>query len=141
MIDLAEYTPSIMKFIKQRKLCAVCVFAHEGKAPSKLTYGSDPADRLDRLQVGNPYQINAEFLIWTPGEPVAQLIVSTVMIATKTLEGKKLMGGWYDISSVMLVTAVNEVVRKYFSDAQIVDHAELMRLLRQPRADVVHSVT
>ena len=73
-IDLADYSPSIKRFLKERGLACVYVLAHQGGAPSKIGHALDIAARVAAIHSANPAEIETHHLLWTPGKSVAVVI-------------------------------------------------------------------
>lgn len=52
--------------------CAVYLMQHDGNGPFKVGIGVNPAQRLQNLQIGNPYLIEVRHCEWFPYELDAQ---------------------------------------------------------------------
>ena len=126
-IDLADYSPSIKRFLNERGLACVYVLAHQGGAPSKIGHALDIAARVAAIQSANPAEIETHHLLWTPGKSVAVVIEETVQ---RELSARHLRGEWFDIPARDAAQAVTDAAKRLYPNAVLVPHEMIIDQLR-----------
>jgi hypothetical protein len=124
LIQLTDYTSSILKFVKSRQMAFVYVFATEGKPPCKIGYGLNLKNRLEQLQAGRPQRLTIEYIAWCPSTPTAALIAENLRHRLAKFEVRT---GWY----LKIPEAIAEVRKacSMFPSFGIIEHGALMQRL------------
>lgn len=127
MIDLAEYAPWVMKFIKQRQLACVYVISYQDGRPSKIGYAQDISTRFSTIQMSNVHQLSIEHILWTPSFQVAKIIEQSAQLQLHNL---RIRGEWFDVHAEIAVKVIQEAAsRNKFHDDTLIEHRELMHKL------------
>jgi hypothetical protein len=121
VINLSDYSPTTLKFIKTNDLACVYILAVEGGRPCKIGHALNLRYRFDQVRTQHPKEITIEHVAWTPSAATAALV-------SHRLAARAMNAGWYHLDVADAVAAVRKACRM-FPSTRIVEHAALMAQL------------
>lgn len=127
MINLADYTPAMKTFIRERAMACVYVLALPAGSPVRIGHATDIHNHLSTMLSTTPYEIFVRHLIWTPGKMVAVVIENAVR---HELQTHHLRQKWFDLQAEAAIERVTSCCSRLFPGANLVPHERIIGQLR-----------
>jgi hypothetical protein len=105
LINLADYSPPIIRFIKSNQFACLYVFAVDGHRPCKVGHALNLRHRHGLTQEAHAEPITIECVIWTPSAATAALIAEDIRHRLGVNAGS---AGWWNVEPAVAI----DVVRK-----------------------------
>jgi hypothetical protein len=120
LINLSDYSPSIVRFIKSNQLACLYVFAVDGRSPCKIGHALNLRHRHGLVQEAHLEPITIEYLTWCPSVATAALIAEDIRHKLGVSAGR---AGWYNIAPGVAVETVRRACAQFPSRGIITHEA------------------
>lgn len=133
-IDLDDYTPKKRRYLKNHGIYCVYAISPLCSGPTKIGVASDIVQRFAAVLTGNWQPVAVQFLLWTPGRPVAARIEEQVHETLKAAR-KHRANGWFDIAAPEAKAKIEQTAAELYPAVQFCRHKEMIGILQSKLID------